>query len=138
MDIATLKDMAAALAKTDIEWLEIDGPGVSLRLRRGHAAAAVAATAAAATPPAAVESAAPPTARAPMAGVFLHRHPLQAAPLATVGETVAAGQVIGLVQAGLLLMPVVAQAAATVLALAVPHGATVGYGDTLLQLQPTA
>ena len=71
-------------------------------------------------------------------GVFLHRHPLHplhSAALAEVGATVRCGQVVGLLQIGALLLPVTSPCAGVVTGLLVEHGATVGYGARLVELQ---
>lgn len=79
----------------------------------------------------------PVTATAPSVGVFLAVHPLHVAPLVAVGERVAAGQPVGLMQVGCLLLPVAAPCDGAVTALPGPHGAAVGYGAPLVALNPT-
>jgi acetyl-CoA carboxylase biotin carboxyl carrier protein len=49
---------------------------------------------------------------------------------------VRAGQTLGLLQIGALLLPVTAPHDGAVVGTLVPHGAAVGYGTPLLQLQP--
>ncbi len=134
MDIATVRDIAAALADTDIDSLEIEGHGVRLRLRRPAGGPLPAPSS---EPSVADGSTAlmPVHAVAPMAGVFRHGHALQPAAMAQAGATVRAGQAVGLVEVGLLLLPVLAPCAGTVLALAAEDGARVGYGDPLVVLR---
>jgi acetyl-CoA carboxylase biotin carboxyl carrier protein len=78
------------------------------------------------------------TVAAPGVGVFLRRHPLRTDDLVVPGSAVAAGQVLGLLQIGPLLRPVLAPADAIVKNLLAPHGAPVGYGTPLATLSPTA
>ncbi len=128
-----LQQLAAWLAGTDIGLLELRMPDGVVRLGRNRAApheivqldaddggaAPVAPTA---------------TATASSVGVFLHGHPLNAAPLVRVGERVAAGQPTGLLQIGPLLLPVLAPKDGVVAAVFVAHGHSVGYGTPLVEL----
>jgi len=116
--------IAAWLAATDIGLLELRGPALELRLRNdgGQVQAA--------------PDAPPVTASAGSVGVFLHRHPLHETPLAPIGETVRAGQPLGLLQIGALLLPVPAPQDGVVTALPVAHSTLVGYGTPLVELQP--
>lgn len=125
MNADQIQQIAAWLAATDIGQLELCGPGQSLVLRNDGAAGVV------------VDTTAPPatlTVTAPSLGVFLHRHPLREDLLAAPGTAVRAGQPIGLLQIGPLLLPVPAPADATVHELLAAHGTAVGYGTPLVAL----
>lgn len=129
-----LQQLAAWLAATDIGLLELRMPDGTVRLGRNGAAPAeivtlddVDAIPAAATTTASV--------RASAVGVFLHGHPLHAAPLLRVGERVASGQPVGLLRIGPLLLPVPAPQDGVVLAVLVPDGRAVGYGTPLVELR---
>ena len=74
---------------------------------------------------------------APSVGVFLHRHPLHAAPLVRTGEVVAAGQVLGLLHIGPLLLPVTAPRPGKVVGMWAAHEAVVGFGTRLVELLAT-
>lgn len=135
MNADQIQQIAVWLAATDIGLLELRGPGLSLALRQDAGAVTVvdrdeAAQAEAASAPAADM----PTITAASVGVFLHRHPLREQALAAPGAAVQAGQAIGLLQIGLLLLPVTAPGDATVQELLVAHGTTVGYGTPLVSL----
>jgi acetyl-CoA carboxylase biotin carboxyl carrier protein len=52
------------------------------------------------------------------------------------GARVQAGQTLGLLRIGVLLLPVTASRAGTVAAVRVEDGATVGYGAALVDLHP--
>jgi acetyl-CoA carboxylase biotin carboxyl carrier protein len=126
-DIARI---AAWLAATDIGLLELRGPGTALRLRHDGSGVGVDAIDA---EPAAVRAV-----PAPSVGVFLHRHPLRHDDLAAPGSAVVAGQALGLLQTGPLLLAVPAPADGVVQAQCVPHGTAVGYGTPLVVLLPNA
>jgi len=131
MNADQIQQLAAWLAATDIGLLELRGQGQNLVLRHNGAAVDV-------VDDAALHEAAPPrgtlTVAAPSVGVFLHRHPLREDPLAAPGTAVLTGQALGLLQIGLLLLPVPAPADATVHELLAAHGAVVGFGTPLVAL----
>jgi acetyl-CoA carboxylase biotin carboxyl carrier protein len=140
MQADQIQQIAGWLAATDIELLELRGPGHALVLRRDGATVECveqddgASSHARAVPDA---NAAPDalTVTAPSLGVFLHRHPLRAEALAAPGAAVKAGQALGLLQIGPLLLPVVTPADAFVIEALAQHGAVVGYGTPLFALQ---
>jgi len=74
--------------------------------------------------------------RAPSLGVFLQSHPLAAVPLARIGQRVEAGQTIGLLKIGPLLLPVTAPQAGIVDSIHAADGLAVGYGAQLFDLHP--
>ena len=127
------QQLAGWLAATDIGLLELRMPDGILRLGLDRASGrfvllgdvefdiAPAATGAAAT--------------APSVGVFLAGHPLHGAPLVRIGERVAAGQPVALLQIGPLLLPVPAPNDSVVSAVLGPEGRAVGYGDALVALR---
>ena len=135
-----LRELAAWLAPTDIGLLELRGPHMQLRLRRdgGPLGEVVQVDARDDAPSPSVEMPQTDTTAitANSVGVFLHRHPLREAPLALPGADVRAGQTLGLLQIGALLLPVTAPHDGTVIGTLVAHGAAVGYGTPLLHLQP--
>ncbi len=115
-----IETIAAWLAETDIDALELRSPTnqvLSLQRQGGQGFAA-----------ALVET------KAPAVGCFLHSHPLQATPLAAIGQSVVAGQLVGLLQIGVILLPIPAVCAGRVAEMTTPHGALVGYGDALVKI----
>ncbi|MEJ8810442.1 biotin/lipoyl-containing protein [Variovorax ureilyticus] len=128
-----LKQMAAWLADTDIGLLELRTPGGNIRLSRGPASGEIVQLAddmpddEAATPLA--------LASAPGVGVFLHAHPLHDKPVVRKGGRVKAGQALGLLRIGPLLVPVTAPAAGQVTGVREETGAAVGYGSALFELR---
>ena len=117
-----LREIAGWMAATDIGFLELRMPGSTVRLgRQGEAVPTQ-------------EGPAPDTVSAACVGVFLHAHPCATAPFVRVGHGVQAGQTLGLLRIGVLLLPVSAPRAGIVAALRADDGATVGYGTALVDL----
>lgn len=120
--------LAAWLAGTDIGLLELRTPEGTLRLGRlGDDVVEL---------PQDEEEIEPVPVKAPSLGVFLHGHPLATAPLVRIGARVEAGQTVGLLKIGPLLLPVAAPQAGIVDGVHVADGAAVGYGTPLLDLHP--
>jgi len=131
-----LRQMAAWLAGTDIGLLELRTPQGTVRLgRNGSTVGEVVQL----NEPARDEGVAPDPAStvvtAPSVGAFLHAHPLHDAPVVRPGERVVAGQDLGLLQIGPLLLPVDAPVAGRVTLVRVEAGRTVGYGTALFDLR---
>ena len=129
-------EIAAWLAATDIDELELTGPDGRLHLSRGNHT-----TATSDQRPHREADAAGPASSAdvvvsPSFGTFLHAHPLHEAALVRPGAPVAAEQVVGLLKLGALLVPVRAPRAAIVEAVLAADASLVGFGDPLLALAP--
>jgi acetyl-CoA carboxylase biotin carboxyl carrier protein len=108
------------LAGTRITSLELSGP-------RGHVRLVNEAT----------SEASPKTfCISPAAGRFLHRHPLSRTAMVAPGTQVTGGDIIGLLQIGVLLIPVAAPCAGQVAGHLVAEGTLVGYGTRLIALHP--
>jgi acetyl-CoA carboxylase biotin carboxyl carrier protein len=69
-------------------------------------------------------------------GIFLHRHPLHETALAPEGTSVRAGQALGLLRVGPLLVPVIAPRDGIAGAMLVAHETLVGFGTGLVELHP--
>jgi acetyl-CoA carboxylase biotin carboxyl carrier protein len=122
--------LAAWLAGTDIGLLELRTPQGTLRLgRQGNDIVEL---------PAEVTEAETElmSVHAPSVGAFLHSHPLAAAPLVRIGQRVEAGQTVGLLKIGPLLLPLTAPQAGIVDGVHAADGLTVGYGAPLVDLHP--
>ncbi len=123
--------LSAWLANTDIGLLELRTPQGILRLgRQGGDMVEL---------PMEEEEedeAEPVTVKASSVGLFLRTHPVATEPLARIGQRVDAGQLIGLLNIGPLLLPVSAPQAGIVDALHVESGIAVGYGAPLIDLHP--
>jgi acetyl-CoA carboxylase biotin carboxyl carrier protein len=131
-----IEQLAAWLREADIGLLELHGPGTRLSLRHDRGGeVSIRQDSAAGAPQ---ESAAPArtsTVAAPGVGVFRQGHPLRAAALAPVGTRVRAGQPLGLLQIGALLLPVTAPQAGTVVHWHASESTPVGYGTPLVDLE---
>lgn len=75
-------------------------------------------------------------AKAPFAGHFLDAHPARGTPAAAEDTAVAAGDIVGFVKVGPLLLPVRAPDAGTLNACSVKAGDLVGYGDPIFSIEP--
>jgi acetyl-CoA carboxylase biotin carboxyl carrier protein len=111
---------------TDIAVLELTTPRDTVRLRRGAMQAA--------PPPAIPQAPAPFIVTAPSLGVFLHRHPLHAAPAAVAGQTVQAGAMLGVLRIGKLMLEVTAPGDGVVEDITAADGGIVGYGAALVRM----
>jgi acetyl-CoA carboxylase biotin carboxyl carrier protein len=130
VQIDNVRQLSAWLEATDIDMLELQGPGEHLCLRRNGDRIEVA-------PDDVREAAGPLTVvKAESVGVFLDGHPQRGEPLASPGTRVRAGQAVGLLQIGALLLPVTAPHDGTALATLVASGTAVGYGTPLIELRP--
>ncbi len=126
-----IREIAGWLAATDIALLELRTPDEVVRLGWRNGAVTVLNDGEA--PLAAADTV---TVTAPSVGVFLPNHPASAAPLARVDGRVEAGQALGLLQVGVLLLPIAAPCAGIVAAVRAHAGATVGFGTPLIDLRP--
>ena len=131
---ADIRQLADWLGATDLGWLELEMPERTLALGRDPVTGAFVEVDA--RPPVATgRSPAEQVVHAPSVGVFRSAHPLDPAPLAVTGATVAAGQAIGLLQVGPLLLPLLAPGDGIVMAIKAEDGAAVGYGQALVTLR---
>ncbi|MBI5717172.1 MAG: acetyl-CoA carboxylase biotin carboxyl carrier protein subunit [Burkholderiales bacterium] len=128
MSDTLVRQLSEWLAATDIALLELRGPGVQVRLHHDGKRVEPIPGDEPLTPAAAEDV----VVRAHSVGIFLHTHPLHETPLATPGQCVTAGQTIGLLRIGALLLPVTAPGPGTFVDHTAQHGSTVGYGTPLL------
>lgn len=131
IEIPDIERLAQILERSGVDAIEIDEPGLTLKL----VVDAGTRLAAAATPVAAVTDHSV-IAKADIAGHFLAAHPWQDKPLVAPGQRVEAGAIIGLVKIGLLYAPVVSPVTGTVDAMMAESGAMVGYGTPIVRIQP--
>ncbi len=126
--LARIPDLAAWLAAAGLDELGLVGPEGQVRLVRGHHGAATVESVAADAGPEVVTS--------PGIGHFLSVHPLRVEPIAAPGEPIRAGQPIGLLRVGAMLLPVTASRDGIVARVVAPEGTLVGYGDPLVEFWP--
>jgi len=137
MQTQDIRQLAEWLAATDIDFLELSGPGIEVKLHRHSAVPS-------GNDPAVARSEAPPgedvrsvdrmAVCASSPGVLLDRIPGAAAPLCVPGDAVQAGGVLAVLSIGCLLLPVRAPCDGWAGNWLVPSGSTVGYGTHLLNI----
>jgi acetyl-CoA carboxylase biotin carboxyl carrier protein len=133
---AEIRQLADWLGATDLGLLELTMPEGTLRLGRDRSTGAfveVDARPAMASGRLPVDQ----VVSAPSVGVFRRAHPLDPLALPALGARVAAGQAIGLLQIGPLLLPLAAPCDGIVMAIHADDGAAVGYGQPLVTLRPS-
>lgn len=126
--------LAAWLAETGLDSLDLSGPEGSVSLRRGSGSAP--GLTPAPTPRDEIDGAAETFVRSPGIGAFLRAHPLRDEPLVEDGATVEAGQILALLRVGAALFPVRATASGVLAAVLREEGALIGYGDPLFDIRP--
>ena len=151
MDLRKLKKLIDLVEQSGIAELEITEGEEKVRISRGTAAAAAAAAAhqAATAVPQAAPVAAPPASpastaaeppaevlqghvmKAPMVGTFYRASAPGAKPFVEVGQSVAAGDVLCIIEAMKLLNEIEADQAGTVKAILVENAQPVEYGQPL-------
>ena len=127
LSAADIARLSAWLAASGLGELELSGPGCHVRLRHDggvvtevdHVVAVRVVT-------------------SPSVGWFLPAHPLCDTPIAPIGTLVEAGQPLGLLRIGALLLPVMAPVAGVVADFLAAPGAVVGYAAPLVELHPVA
>ena len=145
-DPAAIRQLAAILTETGLTEIEIAEKDSRIRVVRALAPASVApATFAAAPAPVAAPAMAPPPGEpaatdpgavpSPMVGVVYLSPEPGTAPFVTVGQTVAAGQTLLLIEAMKTFNQIKAPRAGTVTRILVSSGAPVEYGEPLLILE---
>lgn len=136
MHAAGIAQLVRRLEAAGLASLEVEGPGLSLRLALaprddGSARRVLAVTA---TADGIDDAASGVVAKAPVAGVLRLRHPHAREPFAKLGAEVAAGRVVALLEIGTIFVPVVAQADGVLGRLHAAPDALVGYGAPLFEV----
>jgi acetyl-CoA carboxylase biotin carboxyl carrier protein len=129
--------LSAWMAEAGIDELELTGPDFRLRLNGGGPQVN---DDRAGDRPSDIVPAQRPSSdvvAASSVGLFLHRHPLHETALAPEGTPVRAGQALGLLRVGPLLVPVIAPKDGIAGAMLVAHETVVGFGTGLVELHPT-
>jgi acetyl-CoA carboxylase biotin carboxyl carrier protein len=138
-DFVDVKDyiatIAASLISAGIEEFELTGPDQRVRLRLGRALQPSFLPESLRSSGRVAESdARRDLIASPSVGVFLHAHPSHERPFVAPGEQVSAGQLVGLLQIGAILLPVTAPNDGTIAAILASDGSPVGYADPLIRL----
>ena len=137
---ANWRQIADWLVDTDIDLTELSGPGWQVRLLReaGYEPQSRNVRGRNTTWPDKSTSGSPGhvIVKGTVAGVFLDRHPLRTSQLAPAGAQVRQGDILGLLQLGTVLAPVMAPVDGLVAGMLVSSGAMVGFGADLVQINP--
>ncbi|OCP35792.1 hypothetical protein [Ensifer sp. LC163] len=133
-DPATIAELTAALEAAGVDGLEIERPtqGVRILLARGRSPI-VDRTA---EDRSAVVPASFVAVKAPMAGEFLSHDISRSAAPEDHPQEVESGDVIGFVKVGPILLPLAAPASGQIVRHVAEHGAIVGFGDPLFEIEP--
>jgi len=148
IDARLVRRLADILTETGLSEIEVEHAGLKIRVAKQLAAAPAqvtyaappAAAAAAAPPPAAHAEAAPAQVRgdavkSPMVGtVYLQPEP-GAEPFIKVGDTVAAGQTLMIIEAMKTMNPIPAPKAGKIAAILVEDGQPVEFGEPLVAIE---
>ncbi|MDE2303563.1 MAG: acetyl-CoA carboxylase biotin carboxyl carrier protein [Sphingomonadales bacterium] len=142
VDAALVRELAQLLGEAGLTEIEVEDGGRRIRVARQGAPLAVAPVAAAPAPPlpAAVAAEAPAAApdgqavRSPMVGTaYLSPEP-DAAPFIAVGQKVAAGATLVIIEAMKVMNPITAPRAGTISAVLVTNGQPVEYDQPLVTI----
>jgi len=125
--------IAAWLAAADVDCIDIQTGSVALRMAHGSQGYQLQAAAASASAQA-FAPAGPVAVTAPMAGIFLTRHPAGGGKFPVQGDRVQAGELLALLQTGLLLTPVLAPVSGTLGRCLQASGTQAGYGAHLFEI----
>jgi acetyl-CoA carboxylase biotin carboxyl carrier protein len=135
MRIADIADIVTRFSAAGLATCELTGPNFHIFLGRSHEA-----------PPADKNPTRsgrdngnpgddrPDLVSSPGVGLFMHGHPVHEAALAVPNEPVLAGQPLGYLRVGPVLLPVVSPRDGVVASVEVRDGSLVGYGDPLVAL----
>ena len=125
IDQPLIKQLSAWMNQRGIDLLELTTPEASLSLQRD------------APYPAAAEplrGSGYHELTAPSPGRYLDRHPLSTQPLVISGASVEAGQLVGFLQIGALLLPLRSNRGGRIVSLPRSPGDTLGYGSVVMCL----
>jgi biotin carboxyl carrier protein len=125
VDPPLIKQLSAWIRQRGIDLLELTTPEASLSLQRDAPYPAAAAP---------VRGSGYHELTAPSPGRYLDRHPLSTQPLVIPGMSVEAGQLVGFLQIGALLVPLRSTQAGRIVSLPHSPGDTLGYGSIVVCL----
>jgi acetyl-CoA carboxylase biotin carboxyl carrier protein len=125
--------IAAWLAEADVDCIELQTGAVVLRMVRGSQGYQLQTADASASAPS-FSPASPLAVTAQVAGIFLTRHPAGGGKFPAQGDHVQAGELLALLQIGLVLTPVLAPVNGTLGRCLQASGTQVGYGARLIEL----
>ena len=136
---AMVADLLDRLSSAEVSELEVKRGGVRVRVAKNGAAPSMAPSQPAAqvsSAPAAAPAKELPTANAPLTGIFYRASSPQTEPFVQVGSSVAAGDVIGLIEAMKLFNEIRAGTAGKVRRIFAENGQLVRAHQPLLEIEP--
>ncbi|MDB9495787.1 acetyl-CoA carboxylase biotin carboxyl carrier protein [Spirulina major CS-329] len=158
IDFQEIRELLAAIAPTDITELSLKSEAFELTVKKGHssvmplaaAAPAVAPVPVAAPPPAAAAAAAPvvdtaptPTGdpkwvdiTSPMVGTFYRSPAPDEAPFVNMGDRVATGQTVCIIEAMKLMNEIDVEISGQIMEILVENGEPVEFGQPLMRVNP--
>jgi acetyl-CoA carboxylase biotin carboxyl carrier protein len=144
--LALVDRLAGILERSDLLELEVEAGGTGLVLRKPEALAPAAHSPSSATAPGAsgpsnpasgaAEAPGRPSVKAPLTGIWYSAPAPGSAPFVGVGREVAAGQVIGLIEAMKLFNEIKSDLAGRVVKVAVENGQLVKAKQVLIEVEP--
>jgi len=137
MKVSDIAEIASWLSAAGIATCELKGPDYSLRLRRSVQVPLIETVpVSSGSDPAAPDNEPQNLVASPSVGLFLHAHPVHETRLVEPNDLVSAGQPLGLLQVGPILLPVVSPRDGVVASIIAANSSLVGYGDPLIALLP--
>lgn len=141
MDLQVIQELSALIRQRGIDILVLTTREASLRLERDASNSAASrpvpsrpAGGRGASADAAANDVSGYEVTAPAPGIFLDRHPLGSQPLVRAGAMVEAGQLIGFLRVGCLLLPLRSAHKGRIKSLLPRPGDTLGYGSVVARL----
>ena len=125
IDQPLIRQLSAWISQRGIDLLELTTPEASLSLQRDAPHPA---------PADPIRGSQYHELTAPSPGRYLDRHPLSTQPLVMSGASVEAGQLVGFLQIGALLLPLRSTRAGRIVSLPRGPGDTLGYGSVVMCL----
>ncbi len=143
IDTHVIRQLSAWMNSGGIDLLELTTPETALSLERDAPVHSIS-LASASLPPGSIRQKPPAPeplqgapcyeVTAPSPGIYLDRHPLSATPLVMAGASIEAGQLVGFLQIGNLLLPLRSDHAGRIVSLPQTPGDTLGYGSVVMCL----
>ena len=143
MDLQVIQELSTLIRQRGIDVLVLTTRDASLRLERDASSSPASRPPAAPRRPssgrgasadAAAHAASGYELTAPAPGIFLDRHPLGSQALVRAGATIEAGQLIGFLRVGGLLLPLRSAQKGRITSLLPRPGDTLGYGSVVARL----
>ncbi|EOR07436.1 acetyl-CoA carboxylase biotin carboxyl carrier protein [Acinetobacter genomosp. 15BJ] len=136
MDIRKIKKLIDLMIESDLQAIEVKEGDQSISLTRPtpvYAAAAVAAAPSVAAPAPAAKTPRGAVESSPMVGVFYAAPSPGEAPFVNVGQTVSAGETLGIIEAMKIMNPIEATKSGVIEEILVKNGEVIQFGQPLFR-----